>query len=290
MFSCFLRSKFKNKTFFSEYSTLKYHFLDWPDPDTKWTIIFTKKIRRKYAVRIVVEIRHSTFWSCTKVFGHYPWTTTIINHTRNTADMPTYACMITCTRTLISSSSLIRAVSLALPRNHLSDSIALCSPPGRINNDCGESGIHMNMPRHRIGMVSDTIAKVKYVVYGPTTYSSRNPATKKNCIRVPNADLKCTFKHGYVSMFTLINIPDRTNMDFKFNWNPFLKDFVIFSNLNGGYHQNIDISLSSLSARHSRFFYSVIRVTDVSCIHQICLSSVQLYPINFLLSLPYLTV
>lgn len=160
--------------------------------------------------------------------------------------MPAYACMIMCTRTLISSSSLIRAVSLALPRNHLSDSIAFCSPSGRINNDCGESGIHMNIPRHRIGMVSDTIAKVKYVVYGPTTYSSRNPATKKNCIRVPNADLKCTFKHEYVSMFTLIKIPDQTNIGFKLNWNPFLRVLVNFSNLNE--------STTKISISHSHHY------------------------------------
>lgn len=92
--------------------------------------------------------------------------------------------------TLISSSSFNRTVSCGLPRNHLSDSKAFCSPFGRTKSECGESGIHTNMLKQRIGIANDTITNVRYVVYGPTAYSTKNPATKKNCISVPSDDLK----------------------------------------------------------------------------------------------------
>jgi hypothetical protein len=78
-----------------------------------------------------------------------------------------------------------------LPRNHLSDFKAFSSPPDRAKSECGESGIHTNMPKQRIGIANDTITNVRYVVYGPTAYSTKNPATKKNCISVPSDDLRC---------------------------------------------------------------------------------------------------
>lgn len=99
--------------------------------------------------------------------------------------------MIFWSHTLISLSSLMSAVSCGLPRNHLSDSNAFCSLPDRItSSECGESGIHMYIPTQSMGVARDTMANVRYDVYGPTMYSTRKPATKKNCINVPSDDLR----------------------------------------------------------------------------------------------------